>query len=127
LNRALDGADLVLVHEWNTPALVARLGRHRSEGAPYRLLFHDTHHRIVTAPGEMARFDLRHYDGVLAFGRVIAELYRERGLADRVWTWHEAADVRIFRPIPVSRKSGDLVWIGNWGDEERTRELREFL
>ncbi len=24
-------------------------------------------------------------------------------------------------------KDGDIVWIGNWGDEERTEELREFL
>src|SRR5581483_11405209 len=24
-------------------------------------------------------------------------------------------------------REGDLVWIGNWGDEERTAELREFL
>jgi spore maturation protein CgeB len=24
-------------------------------------------------------------------------------------------------------KEGDLVWIGNWGDDERTRELHEFL
>jgi spore maturation protein CgeB len=23
--------------------------------------------------------------------------------------------------------AGDLVWIGNWGDDERSRELREFL
>ena len=29
LDRALDGADLVLVHEWNDPALVRRVGRHR--------------------------------------------------------------------------------------------------
>jgi spore maturation protein CgeB len=24
-------------------------------------------------------------------------------------------------------KSGDLVWIGNWGDDERSQEIREFL
>ena len=24
-------------------------------------------------------------------------------------------------------KTCDVVWIGNWGDEERTRELMEFL
>ena len=24
-------------------------------------------------------------------------------------------------------REGDLVWVGNWGDEERSRELREFL
>jgi spore maturation protein CgeB len=55
LDRVLDGADLVLVHEWNDHGLVARLGEHRrrNDGC-YRLLFHDTHHRSVTAPETMA-------------------------------------------------------------------------
>jgi spore maturation protein CgeB len=123
LDEALAGVDAVLVHEWNEPALVARIGEHRARNR-YTLLFHDTHHRMVTAPGEMARYDLAHYDGVLAFGRVIRDLYRARGAA--AWTWHEAADTRLFRPMAGSRE-GDLVWIGNWGDGERTRELEEML
>jgi spore maturation protein CgeB len=121
-----EGADLVLVHEWNDPALVAEVGRHRAAGG-YRLLFHDTHHRAVTQPEEMARYDLRHYDGVLAFGAVIRELYLKRGWTERAWVWHEAADTRVFRPIDGVRQRGDLVWIGNWGDGERTAELHEFL
>src|SRR5205085_9261795 len=24
-------------------------------------------------------------------------------------------------------EAGDLIWIGNWGDDERTEELNEFL
>src|SRR5215211_848766 len=48
--RALDGADVVIVHEWNPPELVAALGHRRRQGAPFTLLFHDTHHRAVTAP-----------------------------------------------------------------------------
>jgi spore maturation protein CgeB len=128
LDRALDGADLVLVHEWNEPALVARIGERRAAGRRFRLLFHDTHHRAVSAPGEMARFDLRHYDGVLAFGEVVRGLYLDRGWCERAWTWHEAADTRVFRPLAgdVSAR-GEIVWIGNWGDGERTDELREFL
>jgi spore maturation protein CgeB len=127
LDRALDGADAVLVHEWNTPDLVARIGRHRAQGGRYVLLFHDTHHRSVTAPAELARYDLRHYDGVLAFGSVIRDLYRTHGWAARAWTWHEAADTRRFGPHPVIAKDGDLVWIGNWGDGERTAELHAML
>jgi spore maturation protein CgeB len=128
LDEVLEGADLVLVHEWNETSLVASIGHHRAAGADYRLLFHDTHHRARTAPEQMARFDLRHYDGVLAFGEVIRQIYLERGWAPRAWTWHEAADTRVFRP-PADRplETGDLVWIGNWGDGERTRELHEFL
>jgi spore maturation protein CgeB len=123
---AVDGADLVLVHEWNDPDLVARLGRLR-RGSAFRLLFHDTHHRSATQPEEMARYDLRDYDGVLAYGEVIRQLYLERGWAARAWTWHEAADTTIFWPQEVERRAGDIVWIGNWGDGERTRQLDEFL
>jgi spore maturation protein CgeB len=131
LDAALDGADVVLVHEWNEHALVARIGRHRARaGAPptgYRLLFHDTHHRAVTRREEMAAYDLRHYDGVLAYGRVLADVYRRESWAQHAWTWHEAADARVFRPMRTRRREGDLVWVGNWGDEERTAELHEFL
>jgi spore maturation protein CgeB len=127
LDAVLDHADLVLVHEWNEPELVARIGRHRARVGGYTLLFHDTHHRAATAPAEMARFDLSAYDGVLAFGEVITQLYRDRQWAARAWTWHEAADTRVFAPAPVPASPQDLVWVGNWGDDERSRELREFL
>ena len=53
----------------------------------------------MTAPEEMARYDLSRYDGVLAFGRVLRDLYLARGWARRAFTWHEAADVRRFRPL----------------------------
>jgi spore maturation protein CgeB len=122
-----EGADLVLVHEWNSPETVAVLGRARARGARYRLLFHDTHHRAVSAPDEMNAYDLDAYDGVLAFGEALSEVYRSRGWAGRVWTWHEAADVRRFHPPEQAGERAGLVWIGNWGDGERTAELREFL
>lgn len=127
LDAVLDEADLVLVHEWNAPELVARIGRHREAYPRYRLFFHDTHHRMVSAPHEMARYELRGYDGVLAFGSLIRELYVARGWAARAWTWHEASDVRVFQPRPTRPRRGELVWIGNWGDEERADELREFV
>jgi spore maturation protein CgeB len=127
LDRELAGASLVLVHEWNEPGLVARLGAHRQAGGGYRLLFHDTHHRAVTAPETMAGYDLSGYDGVLAFGRAIRDLYLERGWARQAWTWHEAADTRVFRPREGVARTGDLVWIGNWGDDERTEELHRYL
>ncbi len=127
LSVELEGADLVLVHEWNNPDLVAAIGKHRAAEGEYRLLFHDTHHRSVTNRQSMAQYRLESYDGVLAFGEVIRRRYLEEGWAERVWTWHEAADVRVFRPVPAPGPEGDLVWIGNWGDGERTAELEEFL
>jgi len=127
LDVALDGADVVLVHEWNEHELVRRVGEHRGRGGGYRLLFHDTHHRSVTRRDDMLAYDLAHYDGVLAYGAVIRDLYVAEGWARRAWTWHEAADVRVFRPLAGRPREGDLVWVGNWGDDERTEELREFL
>ena len=82
LDEALDGVDVVIVHEWNDPALVKRIGEHRARSRSYKLLFHDTHHRMVTAPHEMTAFELRNFDGVLAFGSVIRDLYRTRGMAE---------------------------------------------
>lgn len=128
LDAALDGASLVLVHEWNGHPLVERIGRHHAGRRDYTLLFHDTHHRSVTDPLAMRAYDLQHYDGVLAFGEVLRERYLALGWARRAWTWHEAADVTRFHPLPAGREcDGDLVWIGNWGDGERSGEIRQYL
>ena len=126
LDRATDGADLVIVQEWNAPALVAAIGKHRIGGARYTLLFHDSHHRSVTAPGELDSSDLEGYDGVLAFGEVIRQIYLKRGWTRRAFTWHEAADTTLFRPA-TAQQDTDLIWIGNWGDDERSRELNTYL
>ena len=127
LAALVDGADLVIVHEWNEPDLVARIGRIRASSGTFRLLFHDTHHRAVSAPDEMHAFDLSGYDGVLAFGEALSEVYRRWGWGRRVWTWHEAADTRLFRPPVAEGERDGVVWIGNWGDGERTVELEQFL
>jgi spore maturation protein CgeB len=127
VDAALEDADLVLVHEWNEHALVQRLGEHHRQHRRYRLLFHDTHHRAVSDRAAMARYALQDYDGVLAFGAVIRDLYLDQGWTERAWTWHEAADVHVFKPLPQITPQADLVWVGNWGDDERTQELHEFL
>jgi spore maturation protein CgeB len=122
-----EGADLVLVHEWNDHDLVAGIGRLRKAGAPWTLLFHDTHHRAVSEPEQMRAYDLSGYDGILAFGETLSEVYRGWGWGGRVWTWHEAADIRRFHPPEVEGPRDGLVWIGNWGDGERTEELETYL
>ncbi|MFM2045519.1 MAG: hypothetical protein RLY86_4095 [Pseudomonadota bacterium] len=127
LDAALDGADVVVVHEWTDPDLVAAIGRRRAAGGRFRLLFHDTHHRSVTRPAEMAGYDLSAFDGVLAFGEAVRERYLAEGWASRVWTFHEAADTSLFQPLPNVPRVRDLVWIGNWGDGERTAELQAYL
>jgi spore maturation protein CgeB len=126
-DRVLDDADLVLVHEWNEPRLVARIAAHRKSEGRYLLLFHDTHHRMVSAPEAIGAIDLDGFDGVLAFGDVLREAYRRRGWGRQAFTWHEAADLRVFGPRPEVVRECELIWVGNWGDEERSAELQEFL
>jgi len=123
----VDGADVVIVHEWNEPSLVAEIGRLRRQGGRFALFFHDTHHRAVSEPDAICAFDLSGYDAVLAFGETLAKVYRRSGWGDRVFVWHEAADTRLFRPPSEEMERSGLVWIGNWGDGERTEELESFL
>src|SRR5690606_30259291 len=124
-------SDVVIIHEWNEPWLVNGFGELRNRlqrGANaeqnFCLLFHDTHHRAVSDPSWLHGFQLEYYDGILAFGEVLTRLYRQHGWNETVWTWHEAADIRVFHPrapdpdLPM----GDLVWVGNWGDDERAAE-----
>lgn len=125
LSRELAGADVVIVHEWNKPALAEEILRLK-ETLGFRVLFHDTHHRAYTSPQEILRFPLKEFDGVLAFGDAIRRIYMNGFGVKRTWTFHEAADTEHFFP-KTAAKDTDVVWIGNWGDEERTRELQEFL
>jgi spore maturation protein CgeB len=126
LEQLIADADLVIVHEWNNPQLVADIGNLKPKMG-FKLLFHDTHHRAVSDVLSMGSYDFRHYDGALVFGNVIREIYLKRNWVSRAWTWHEAADEDLFKPIVSEEKKGDLVWIGNWGDNERTLELMNFL
>jgi spore maturation protein CgeB len=91
------------------------------------LLFHDTHHRALSDSQGIAGYNLTDYDGVLAFGQAVRDLYLRQQWAKQAWIWHEAADITIFRPYPGTKPESDLVWVGNWGDDERTEQLHEFL
>ena len=125
LATELSGADVVLVHEWNSPEVVAAILALKPK-LKFRALFHDTHHRAYTSPGEILRMPLNQFDGVLAFGDAIRRIYADGFGVKRAWTFHEAADTAHFFPNEAA-KDTDVVWIGNWGDEERSRELEEFL
>jgi len=125
LLRELRGADIVVLHEWNHPIVVNQiLDLKRKLG--FRVLLHDTHHRAYTSPREILQFNLHLFDGVLAFGETIRRIYMNGFGIERVWTFREAADVQSFRPMSLE-KNIDAIWVGNWGDDERTGELEEFL
>lgn len=127
MDEWLDRADIAIVHEWNDPRVISAAGEFRRRNPTLRLFFHDTHHRLLTAEEEISRFDLRNYDAVLAYGTSLRHSYERRGWGKQVHVWHEAADTRTFYPRSSPNDKGDIVWIGNWGDEERTQELREYF
>ncbi len=130
----LIGTQIVILHEWNLPALAQTLLELRGH-LDFRLLFHDTHHRASSSPEQMQSFGLLDFDGVLAFGKALEGIYRERFGLSRVWTLHEAADTSVFHPVEpeapdalaATKKENDVVWIGNWGDGERSSEIDRFL
>ncbi len=119
-------SDLVIVHEWNDSDIITALGRWR-RSAGFTLLFHDTHHRALSDPESLRTHDLGDYDGVLAFGEALAEIYRKWGWGSRAQVWHEAADTTHFYSIVSETPRHGCVWIGNWGDDERSEALVDFL
>ena len=123
---ALRDVDVVILHEWTKPELGPLLVDLRKK-LGFALLFHDTHHRASSSPDQIQLLGIHQFNGVLAFGEVLRDIYKEKFGIHRVWTFHEAADTSVFMPLPGQPKQQDVVWIGNWGDEERTAEIREFL
>ncbi len=121
----LEAADIVIVHEWCAADVVNAILDLRDTFG-FRALFLDTHHRASSSPQEIERLQIRRFDGIIAFGEALRRIYRQRLGISRVWTLHEAADTTLFHPM-VREKTAGCVWIGNWGDEERTRELHEYL
>jgi spore maturation protein CgeB len=118
LDRALAGADAVLVDEWTDPALVAALGAHRTSRGAYRLLFHDGHHRALADRPGWDALELGGYDAVLVGSRGLSDLYGRRADVRRVQPWLGAADLRVVerrdRGIGFSAPEvSDLVWIGD--------------
>ena len=133
LRAELDGVDVVVLHEWPAaehPALLEALLRLR-RACGFRLLFHDTHYRVLSEPARMARLGLERCDAVLAFSPSLAAAYRDTlGLPGAaVHVFHEGADTAIFYPRPrdPGRPTDDAVFVGNWGGPDRAAELRAFV
>jgi spore maturation protein CgeB len=123
---ALRDCDIVILHEWNPPELAHLLLELRDQ-LGFRLLFHDTHHRASSSPEQIRLFDIERFDGVIAFGEALLKVYRTNFNIQNVWILHEAADTTVFRPRPHTTKTDDVIWIGNWGDDERAEEIRGYL
>ena len=125
LDAALDGADLVLVHEWNDRRWWRRSAA-GGAGGGFLLLFHDTHHRAVSDPGASAA-DLDGYDGVLAFGACLRERYLDAGWAARSGPGTRPPTPRAVPP--AARKPARATWSGSatGATTSAARSCAEFL
>ncbi|HUS14714.1 MAG TPA: glycosyltransferase [Chloroflexia bacterium] len=126
LESVLAGADVVLVHEWNEPDLIREVGRLGQRPSRLMTLFHDTHYRAYSEPDTMRALGVEQYGAVLSFSPSITEIYQRDFGLPHVYTVHEAADAALFRPLDRPKQQ-DVVFIGNWGDQDRNAQMRDYF
>jgi spore maturation protein CgeB len=124
LRDALAEADVAIVHEWNQPTVIERLGALCQE-LGIRSLFHDTHYRVVLDCAYRNQLGLERFGNILAYSPSVAERYADIGYAN-VHVLHEAADTTVFRPLP-NEKTTDVVFVGNYGDGDRDEQLEQYV
>jgi spore maturation protein CgeB len=124
LRQRLAGADVALVNEWNEPQVIRTIGRLCHELGVVAL-FHDTHYRVVLDDTYRQQLGLEHFGHILAFSPSVADRYRSLGYTN-VTVLHEAADTTVFMPADVP-KSTDVIFVGNYGDGDRSEELEEYV
>ncbi len=125
LSELLSQVDVCMVHEWNPPDLVRAIGEEASRQGVISL-FHDTHHRALTEPSRLPLMGLDAYSAILAYGPTIVDIYRSTTDGPEVLLFNEAADTDLFRPLPQP-KSRDVVFVGNWGDEDRNQTTWDYF
>ena len=125
LTDTLSQVDSCIVHEWNPPDLIKAIGEVAARLGVVAI-FHDTHHRAFTEPWRIPAMGLESYAAVLAYGPTIADIYNSTVSGPEVLLYHEGADTELFRPL-VRPKSCDVVFVGNWGDDDRNRTTWQYL
>jgi hypothetical protein len=123
LESHLATLDAVVVNEWIDDAIARRIGEHgAARGGPVTL-YYDTHHRVVTAADELRAIRLDRYAMVLVLAESVAAAYKSRSLNARTEVFPEAVDDRRFSPARARAGTGPVVWIGNYGHDERGHAL----
>ena len=120
----LSAAEVALVHEWNAPELIRLVGRLCRE-LGVRAFFHDTHYRVVLDDDYRASLGLHDFEAILAYSPSVAQRYRQLGFG-QVHVLHEAADITTFAPLPIPKMT-DVVFVGNYGDGDRSDELEDYV
>lgn len=117
-------ADVFIVHEWNDPHVIRRIGE-LARDLGVQAYFHDTHYRVVLDEAYRESLGLKNYAAILAYSPSVAERYRALGF-ERVHVLHEAADTTVFSPQAMT-KTTDVVFVGNYGDGDRSDELEDYV
>jgi spore maturation protein CgeB len=124
IRARLEDADIAIVHEWNDPRVIRHVGE-LAQKMDVRAYFHDTHYRVILDAPHRDALGLENYTAILAYSPSVAERYRALGF-ERVHVLHEAADTTVFKPQAVP-KTTDVVFVGNYGDGDRSDELEDFV
>jgi spore maturation protein CgeB len=124
LRAALEHTDVAIVHEWNDPHVINLLGKLCDE-LNVRSLFHDTHYRVVLDDTYRTQLGIERYADILAYSPSVAQRYRDLGFTN-VHVLHEAADTSVYKPLDVD-KTTDVVFVGNYGDGDRSDELEDYV
>ncbi len=125
LTDTISQVDACLVHEWNPPNLIRAIGEVASRTGKISI-FHDTHHRAYTEPWRLPSLGLDAYSAILAYGPTIADIYRSAVSGPAIHVYHEGADTDLFRPM-IRDKTCDVVFVGNWGDDDRNHTTWQYL
>jgi spore maturation protein CgeB len=125
LRERLHDVDVAIVHEWNEPHVVKRIGKVCAK-LGVTTFFHDTHYRVVLLDDEQRnKLGLERFHQILAFSPSVAERYRALGFHN-VSVLHEAADTAVFTPLDLPKLT-DVVFVGNYGDGDRSDELEDYV
>ena len=119
--------DAVVVNEWIDDMIARRIGAYGAASGRLVTLYYDTHHRVVTATGELRAAGVDLYSGVLVLAESVRAAYLSRSLAARVTVFSEAVDDQRFTRSPSRSGHGPVVWIGNYGNDERGDALLTAL
>ena len=128
LEPLVDGAHLVIVHEWNDHALVAALGRACAPGAAPSACCSTT--LIIARSARRRRCAPTTCQAMTACWRSARRCARSIAAgAGRAasGTWHEAADTRLFHPPAEEGERAGLVWVATGATASATAELERFL
>lgn len=123
LEHCLTRLDAVLVNEWIDDGIARRIGEFGTTNGGLVTLYYDTHHRVVTATEELRTAGVDCYSRILVLAESVERAYVKRSLATRITVFPEAVDEKHFKRSTTRSGSGAVVWIGNYGNDERGESL----